>query len=323
MATFRAPTSSVTGLQRLVSAVIGRGRGADPLDAARVDSMAASTNQHSAAAEKIREEILAMRERERMLKDPEAQLEYAARSGNVPLPQAQKANAAFYGGDVSGVDPEHMRAINSALASVNALRLADGRTNVEQLQRGNESTLQTMLRNRIASEPDAAARRPMIEAVSGRSVDPFRLGAQGGEVINQSTGEVADVETKLGRLVRDSITAQANQRRAAAGLSDARAGVQPSIIDLNRARVLAETEGRAARKRTPAEERIDTARALAAEARAAKDESERIASLRIDTARRMRADPRVPKGARLGEWDNTEKAFVLYGKDNEILGHYD
>jgi hypothetical protein len=107
----------------------------------------------------------------------------------------------------------------SALASTIANRIATGKTNAAQLAQAGDRINETALTNQAAKRARRAGGEPIIAAVAGKVREPFKSGAQG-QVLNEETGDVN--ETALAQAAARS-PARARRPRARGRPSSARA----------------------------------------------------------------------------------------------------
>jgi hypothetical protein len=342
MPTFR--TSRPVSLAQSMRLLLGNNRNLSGMDEIAISRAASEANRSDSLAEKARFEIQQAREAESRRNDPARATEYAATSSGLRVPEATQL-ARFIRGEhmpnPTGVDdegtpletieaprpgsvtPESERAFRSALASVMANNLATGKTNADQMTQAGGNLLTQAIRSEMTRPGTAIPRENQLgHAINIRAREPYATNAQG-TVLDQETGAL-DEGTDLAAAVRGNIGAQAGQRRAAAGLSGERATdlrtTRPGRQALTDARATQAREGRPAPRRTPAQERRDSAYASRAEAAATAAGADNNRRREAAARSNFRKDPAM-KGHRLGRW--TEQGFEVLDSKGTLVGYYD
>lgn len=325
MPTFR--TQRPRGISESVRSLVSSSPRLSADERISIERAAAEIDQRQSLAEKARLEIEQERAAARRREDPALALEYGARAAMLDLPRARQYESWRQNPmtrpstetdelgtrmpDIrmeSPLSAEEGRAYDAARASLIANQLATGKTNAEQLTGGGGNLLVQAIRNQIsAPDTDLPTANRLAQAAGVRTREPFRMNPQG-VVLNEETGAV-DEGSQLAQVVREATKAQATQRTAAGGLSDARS------------RAVTNPPPRPAPARTEAQEARD--RAYAARAQAAVDR-ERAAQDNAKQARVRRTfttDPNM-RGKTLGRWIEGQ-GFEVKDATGRLVGYYD
>jgi hypothetical protein len=145
-----------------------------------------------------------------------------------PNPQGAEDLSGNLYGDVAVAAPatvnqEQQRRFRSALATAAANAMATGQTNASQMMSGVKTGQETALSGEASATTDVPTANRLLAAASGKLREPFSGGVSPqGYTVNQESGEIFS-QPELAAAARKALEAQAQQRTAAAGASNARA----------------------------------------------------------------------------------------------------
>lgn len=223
------PTFSVQRPQSLAQSfatLLGSGSGMTIDDAVKIEG----AKRNMSLAEKTRLEIEQMKEAARLRNDPNAAIEYGARSSGLTVPDATALDNNIrgvrtdqFGPPQEGqdalpqiatpmpeVNPQQADLFRAATAALMANKFATGKTNAEQLTKAGGQSLIDMFRAKLA-QPGMSAqdRTANLEAIgpggNAGAVAPYRQNAAGTSEINAMSGEAFTPNT-LTAAVQNALT---------------------------------------------------------------------------------------------------------------------
>lgn len=254
MPTFSGPRPS--GIAQSFAAMLSGNSGLSAKDILDVETKLSGVERNRAAtahgnslAEKVRQEAEIMREQQQQRTDPNAQIEYGARSSGMQLPDAQQLEQNFRGAQLqpltpnddegnamppaavqapANVTPQQTSLYRAATAAMMANRMATGKTNANQLtQAGGNLLTDSMRANLTRSDITPSERTGTLEAVSEKPVMPYRQNGAGTSVLNEMTGTAATPGTVTATAGNALTDARSVAERALAGLR----GKQGTLAD--------------------------------------------------------------------------------------------